>query len=241
MAGGYQSSYSFVARSRQRIAVVEVDGRSREAIGAGIKCEGYEVACFADLPSFIASCATRPPHAVVLNAEVNGVSGIDAVATLKTSYPGLVVVVIEDRVNLASATAAMRLGAADVLAKPIDLEVLLRRLREDLSARSTAGVPRLDLLSEREKEVLRWIVNGSSSREAGARLGISPRTVELHRAHICEKLGARNTADLVRIVVAGAFRGEPGGISEPMTAGDRSRGEPNHPSHGGRRAAERDD
>ena len=56
-------------------------------------------------------------------------------------------------------------------------------------------------LTEREREIATLIADGASSKEAGRRLGISPRTVELHRAHIMEKLGARNAADLVRIVL----------------------------------------
>ena len=61
-------------------------------------------------------------------------------------------------------------------------------------------------LTRREREVAALIADGASNKEAGRRLGISPRTVELHRAHIMEKLGARNAADLVRIVLSGASR-----------------------------------
>jgi DNA-binding CsgD family transcriptional regulator len=61
-------------------------------------------------------------------------------------------------------------------------------------------------LTPREREVAALIADGASNKEAGRRLGISPRTVELHRAHIMEKLGARNAADLVRIVLTGGPR-----------------------------------
>jgi DNA-binding CsgD family transcriptional regulator len=61
-------------------------------------------------------------------------------------------------------------------------------------------------LTPREREVAVLVADGASSKEAGRRLGISPRTVELHRAHIMEKLGARNAADLVRIVLSGSLR-----------------------------------
>jgi len=61
-------------------------------------------------------------------------------------------------------------------------------------------------LTPREREVAALIADGASNKEAGRRLGISPRTVELHRAHIMEKLGARNAADLVRIVLTGPSR-----------------------------------
>ena len=61
-------------------------------------------------------------------------------------------------------------------------------------------------LTPREREVAELIADGNSNKEAGRRLGISPRTVELHRAHIMEKLGARNAADLIRIVLSSALR-----------------------------------
>jgi two-component system response regulator FixJ len=61
-------------------------------------------------------------------------------------------------------------------------------------------------LTPREREVAQLIADGASNKEAGRRLGISPRTVELHRAHVMEKLGARNAADLVRIVLSSSAR-----------------------------------
>jgi two-component system, LuxR family, response regulator FixJ len=61
-------------------------------------------------------------------------------------------------------------------------------------------------LTPREREVAQLIADGASNKEAGRRLGISPRTVELHRAHAMEKLGARNAADLVRIILSGSSR-----------------------------------
>lgn len=61
-------------------------------------------------------------------------------------------------------------------------------------------------LTPREREVAQLIADGASNKEAGRRLGISPRTVELHRAHVMEKLGARNAADLVRIILSGSAR-----------------------------------
>ena len=61
-------------------------------------------------------------------------------------------------------------------------------------------------LTPREREVAELIADGNSNKETGRRLGISPRTVELHRAHLMEKLGARNAADLVRIVLSRAAR-----------------------------------
>ena len=83
------------------------------------------------------------------------------------------------------------------------------RGRIELASKKTEGAGTVGAVSEltpREREVADLIADGASNKEAGRRLGISPRTVELHRAHVMEKLGARNAADLVRIVLSGSSR-----------------------------------
>src|SRR5690606_12602387 len=119
--------------------------------------------------------------------------------------------VIEDAPEVENTVAAMRAGASDVVAKPIDSERLVRSVREALrrdvhlgavqdGRRPVEGGGVADL-APREREVLQLITNGQSNKEAGRELGISPRTIEVHRARVMEKLGARNTADLMRIVL----------------------------------------
>ncbi|WEJ57895.1 LuxR C-terminal-related transcriptional regulator [Devosia sp. FJ2-5-3] len=105
----------------------------------------------------------------------------------------------------------MKLGATDVVSKPIDSEHLLTIIRDTLrrdvhlgamqGGRRAVEVRGFAQLTPREREVLLLITNGQSNKEAGRELGISPRTIEVHRARVMEKLGARNTADLMRIVL----------------------------------------
>lgn len=113
--------------------------------------------------------------------------------------------------NLQLGVAAMRLGAEDVFSAPIDIEFAINRIKEALAhsvQRLGPGGRRLEVrgfshLTQRERQVLQLIANGHSNKEAALDLGISPRTVEVHRARVMEKMGARNTADLVRIVLTG--------------------------------------
>lgn len=108
------------------------------------------------------------------------------------------------------AVEAIRNGAFDFIEKPFDADTVVERIREGIaamsnrtaSAESPAAFPGAELLTRREREVLSKITGGASNKEAGRDLGISPRTVEVHRARIMEKLGARNAADLVQIVLA---------------------------------------
>jgi two-component system response regulator FixJ len=100
-----------------------------------------------------------------------------------------------------------------VISKPIDTDHLLAVIREALhlnvhlgpfqGGRRAVEVRGFSQLTPRERQVLELITNGQSNKEAGRELGISPRTIEVHRARVMEKLGARNTADLMRIVLTG--------------------------------------
>src|SRR5690606_30731327 len=101
--------------------------------------------------------------------------------------------------------------ASGVFAKPFDKEKLVGAVREALRkdvhvGANSSGQPTVEIrgfnqLTPREREVLQLITNGQSHKEAGRERGISPRTIEVHRARVMEKLGARNTADLIRIVL----------------------------------------
>ena len=118
---------------------------------------------------------------------------------------------LSDQPSIDIAVAAMKLGATDVVSKPIDTVELLSNIRNALMRHVRVGamqggrrpveVNGFSQLTAREREVLQLITNGQSNKEAGRDLGISPRTIEVHRARIMEKLGARNTADLMRIVL----------------------------------------
>jgi len=112
------------------------------------------------------------------------------------------------------AVEAIKNGALDFIEKPFDAKTVVTRIREAVEAwdRRAAGkdavsvqnlqFPGHELLTPREREVLNHIASGASNKEAGRLLGISPRTIEVHRARIMEKLGAKNAADLVRIVLS---------------------------------------
>ncbi|MEM8878774.1 MAG: LuxR C-terminal-related transcriptional regulator, partial [Pseudomonadota bacterium] len=113
--------------------------------------------------------------------------------------------------DIPTAVAAIKMGAFDFIEKPFDAETVVERVSDALVRRANRSpddlvdksFPGHETLTPREREVLAQITAGASNKEAGRTLGISPRTIEVHRARIMEKLGARNAADLVRIVLAG--------------------------------------
>ena len=132
------------------------------------------------------------------------------------NYPAPIFV-ISGQGDIPMAVSAIKAGAHDFFEKPFHGEAVIERVREAVAARrkrsEDRGSSRLsyrfagaDLLTPREREVLEQIAHGASNKEAGRSLGISPRTIEVHRARIMEKLEARNTADLARIVFSESER-----------------------------------
>ncbi len=149
---------------------------------------------------------------VVVTHQAGSETGLAVLRRVKARRTGTAVFLLTEETEVRTAVEAMKQGAADVVPKPIDTEVLLGAVRDALrrdvhvgplqGGRRPIEVRGFSQLTPREREVLELISNGQSNKEAGRELGISPRTIEVHRARVMEKLGARNTADLMRIVLA---------------------------------------
>lgn len=201
---------SFLNRDRL-IHIVDADPATCEALSVLFRLEAYQTNFSIDASGFIASLDRRMPDAVVLNLQVGPVNGLTLLHRIKAMRRATPVFMLSDTPQLEAAVNAMKLGASDVLSKPVDTEHLLVSVRDGLrqelhlasiqSNRRPVEVRGFAQLTPREREVLELISNGQSNKEAGLQLGISPRTVEVHRARVMEKLGARNTADLIRIVL----------------------------------------
>ena len=193
------------------IHIVDGDPAMCEALSVLFRLEGFQTAFSVEADQFIASLARRRPDLVLLNLQLGGDSGLALLRRVKSMRTGTPVFMLSDRPQVDAVVTAMKLGAADVISKPVDTEHLLivvrDALRRDVHLGAAYGGGRavevrgFSQLTPREREVLQLITNGQSNKEAGRELGISPRTVEVHRARVMEKLGARNTADLMRIVL----------------------------------------
>jgi FixJ family two-component response regulator len=202
--------HPFVNRDRL-IHIVDADPRTCEALSVLFRLEGFQTAFSVDPEAFFAGLERRRPDVIVLNLTIGEEDGIAILRRVKTMRLGMPVFMLADRENLEAAIEAMKAGAADVIPRPIDTERFLRAvrdaLRQDVHLGAVQGGRRpieirgFSQLTPREREVLQLITNGQSNKEAGRELGISPRTIEVHRARVMEKLGARNTADLMRIVL----------------------------------------
>ena len=195
------------------IFVVDDDPAIREALGVVFEMEGFQVSGFAEGASFVAAAHTHTPACILLDVHMPGRSGLDILKELKADAYGAPIFMISGQGDIPLAVESIKYGALDFIEKPFNAMTVVTRVRDAISAwaRRQAGdqapkqvrqFPGRHLLTPRECDVLDRISAGASNKEAGRDLGISPRTIEVHRARIMDKLGARNAADLVRIVLS---------------------------------------
>lgn len=193
------------------IYIVDDDPAVRDALSVVFNLEGFVVETFSDGDTFVQSASKTHPACVILDVHMPGRSGIDILKSLNAENYPAPIFIISGQGDIPMAVEAIRNGAFDFIEKPFTADKVVERINQGIEAVKRTGSDEMamnfsgaDLLTRRESEVLKEITDGSSNKEVGRKLGISPRTVEVHRARIMEKLGARNAADLVRIVLGRA-------------------------------------
>jgi two-component system response regulator FixJ len=189
------------------VYVVDDDEPFRRSLVFLLRSAGFRAEGYADADHFLLSAPLEEVGCVVTDLRMPRVSGLDLQAALLARDSTLGFVFVSAFAGVRDATQAMREGAVDFLEKPIDAERLLACVRAALAKsaeraehalatrRAREGFARL---TPREREILSAVVAGQRSREIAEVLAISPRTVEVHRAHIMEKMEAVSVADLVR-------------------------------------------
>jgi two-component system, LuxR family, response regulator FixJ len=197
----------------ENVYVVDDDASVRDALSVMLTLEGFQVFGFADGDSFLAAVRQHRPDCIILDVHMPGRSGLDILKELHQQKSAVPLFIISGQGDIPMAVDAIKSGALDFIEKPFHAETLVARIREAVAAarqkaqassgsRLAPRFPGRELLTRREFQVLELIASGASSKEAGRRLGISPRTIEVHRARVMEKLGAKNTIDLVHIVLS---------------------------------------
>ena len=200
---------SSAMNDRLTVFIVDDDASVRDSIALLLSLRGYRTAVFARAEDFLG--ALQPPWAGCLLTDIRmpGMSGLELQVELARRGIALPIVVISAHGDVASARAAFKGHAIDFLPKPYDdeqlcaaIDIAFARTRRRLAAADAQQeyAARFAELSVREREITTLLVRGLNNREIGEHLGISPRTVESHKARLMQKLGAANLAELMRMV-----------------------------------------
>jgi FixJ family two-component response regulator len=189
---------------RQTVFIVDDDAAVRDALGLLFSLHGHPTAMFACAEDFLRAIQPGWRGVVVADIRMPGLSGLEMQEALANHPARLPMIMITAHADIATARQAFRFHAVDFLEKPFDHDQLLasvdtamRGLPERSSMIGTRPVA--TTLSAREREVMALVVDGLDNASIGERLGISPRTVEVHKSRVMTKLGARNLPELVRI------------------------------------------
>lgn len=193
------------------VFLIDDDPGVRDALTLLLSLKGLRTQAFADAESFIDTYRPERIGCVLTDLRMPGMTGLELQAALRERHLEAPVVVLTAHGDVATARAALKNGAFDFIEKPVDdamlLDVLRNALRVDRERRAAATTRstadrRMERLTEREREILALIAAGHQNRDVAAQLGISPRTVEVHKARIMAKLECRSLAELIRMNLA---------------------------------------
>jgi two-component system response regulator FixJ len=188
------------------VYVVDDDAALRESLVALIESAGWSAQAFADGERFLAAWRPEWRGCALLDVRMPGMSGLRIQQELVHRGSGLPVIFLTGHGDVPMAVRALKSGAVDFLQKPVAPSALLARLAgvltlaagsSDSSAREAEARARYGALTERERQVMGWVAAGRSNKDIARALGISHRTVEIHRGRVMRKMAAGTAAELV--------------------------------------------
>lgn len=197
------------------IYIVDDDDSMREALTLLLKTVGYSTASFSRPSEFLAKYDANHPGCVVLDVRMPEMSGLEVQQHLNRSGAIVPVILVTGHGDIPMAVQAMKDGAFDFLQKPFRDQDLIDRinaaLKQDAENRQIIERDadlrrRAESLTPREREVMAAVVDGKANKVIAIDLGLSERTVEIHRSNVMEKMGARSVAHLVKMDLT--LRGE---------------------------------
>jgi two-component system, LuxR family, response regulator FixJ len=192
------------------VYVIDDDEASRQSLAFLLQAADFNVHTYASATVFLDLASKLGWSCVITDVRMPGMSGIELLRRLKELDVNVPVIVITGHGDVPLAVEAMKVGAADFLEKPFDDDVLLSSVRTALAQRDgdkrrhgeRAEIEsRLAVLSPRERDVLSGLVSGRANKQIAYDLGISPRTVEIYRANLMNKMQAGSLSELVRMAL----------------------------------------
>lgn len=194
----------------QSVFVVDDDDAVRDSLRLLLKSAGIPCEVYASAQEFLSGYDPAQPGCLVLDVRMPGMSGLEMQHELNLRGATLPVIFITGHGDIPMAVEAMQQGAHDFVQKPFRDDDLIERIQRALArdAKVRAGLEghkairaHLESLTPREREVLALLVRGKPNKAMAHELGVSQRTVEIHRARVMEKSGASSLAELIRMVM----------------------------------------
>jgi two-component system response regulator FixJ len=193
------------------VHLVDDDEAIRRSVGFALKTSGYHVRTYSSGLDLLKTGANLERGCILLDIRMPGMDGLEVQAALREKGITLPVIIMTGHGDVSLAVHAMRAGAVDFIEKPFEKAVLLSAIQHGVERlkRSAANFDRADeasvklqALTAREREVLDGLARGLPNKTIAYDLGISPRTVEIHRANLMSKLGVRSLSEALRVAFA---------------------------------------
>ena len=194
--------------AEKRVYLVDDEAAVRRSVGFMLKTSGFEVETYGSGEEFLKVANHLAPGCVLLDVRLAGIDGLAVQQALRDKGVVLPVIIITGHGDVGLAVRAMKAGAADFLEKPFEKTALVAALdqamlrnegRAELMRLADLARAQLNGLTPRERDVLHGLVKGQSNKVIAYDLGISPRTVEIHRANLMSKLGVSSLSDALKI------------------------------------------
>lgn len=200
------------------VYVVDDDATVRRSVALLLRTQSYSVDTYLSGTAFLAKATSLRPGCVLLDIQMPEMDGIAVLERLKNTIFKSPIIVMTGHGDIGTAVTAMRNGAHNFIEKPFDRDTIMSALdeafalsneKDDQRLTAAAAMARLDCLSGRERDILDGLVSGQTNKMTAIKLGISPRTVEIHRAHMMERLGVRTLPDALRIALVAELGNRP--------------------------------
>jgi two-component system response regulator FixJ len=200
------------------IYVVDDDEAVRDSLSLLLKTSGFRVRSFSGAGEFLSAVSSLEPGCLIADVRMPEIDGLELQERLARLDVRLPTIVITGHGDVPLAVRAMKAGAVDFVEKPFTEDTILASVRHALERRperrardedAEAAAARLERLSTREREVLEGLVAGLPNKSIAFDLSISPRTVEIHRARVMDKMQARSLSELVRLALAAGIQPKP--------------------------------
>ena len=192
------------------VYIVDDDASVRDSLTVLLELKGYRTQAYASADEFLKNYRPASAGCLLLDVRMPGMSGLELQTALAEPELKLPIIVITAHGDVPTARAALIAGATDFLEKPVDPELLLAAVRSALEGDAARRIAvrkmqeekrKLEILTARERQVMELIAGGTHYRDIAATLGISPRTVEGHKARVMDKLQVRSVTELVHLLL----------------------------------------